>query len=155
MAVILTQAREAVWDAIDAYAPLNDKFKSKYRFREGEGGLTPIEPSFANMPALRIWPGSGTSAWILNQAQGFVYPMTFTIWTPGHSLDLPEELFQRVTEAVYQGLRSSPIGLKVASAAFGAPERLYGAGEANGKRAVRWEWVIGIQPRLWNPLATN
>lgn len=103
---ILTDARLAVWDAIDNWGPLQGRFRQKMRFAPSVAGkLTQEadEPSGVDFPAISIAPSAINPVWLGNQIQFRPLSLTVTIWTRGwNSVGESEELWEGVIDAIYK-----------------------------------------------------
>lgn len=104
---ILTDARLAVWDAIDNWPALGGRFRQRLRFApHATGKLTAQEadePSGADFPCIAIAPSAINPVWLGNQIQFRPLSLTITIWTKGwNSIGESEELWEGVVDAIYK-----------------------------------------------------
>lgn len=106
----LTQARRAVWDAIDNWPGLANTFRQKFRFESGpqdgavpEAAHRPDAPSaHADLPAIAILPGAVTPRWASNLQQDHPYTLTIRYWTAGRCIDRSEALWDEIIKAVHR-----------------------------------------------------
>lgn len=115
---LLTVARESLWDAIDNWPELKRQpddvgasiFNQLYRFDDEMPLLDEIAPSLAELPALAIMPTSVTPAWYTNEMQTWPVLFDVVLWTQDWSLPEPEDLMEKVINAIYRATASSPPG---------------------------------------------
>ncbi|CAB4177903.1 hypothetical protein UFOVP1004_37 [uncultured Caudovirales phage] len=103
----ITQARQAVWDAIDNWPALQGAFRRKVRFEPSQSGqqfMSPAvdTPALGDFPSISISPSAIVPAWIGNQVQFHPLSLTVQILTAGwDSVPKSEELWTEVINAVY------------------------------------------------------
>lgn len=98
----LTDARNAVWDAIDNAAALADVFAQKFKLNDEMFLWNRREPSISDLPAIMITPRQIDPQWVLNVAQEYPYLLVVTIWTADFYLPQAEDLAEKVWKAIYQ-----------------------------------------------------
>lgn len=155
---ILTACRQAVWSAIEAHAPLQGKFKRKYKYEDRPGSIPGDEyaqPTAGDLTAIEIIPASPTSGWVLNQYQQIIYPLEFRIWTKDWSVLEGEFLWEETIKALFQQLEpgtGNTNRVREFSALSGSIQKLSGG---TGPKATLWQFTANIQAAFWNPrLAT-
>lgn len=104
---IMTVARQSVWDAIDHWPALENKFRQKLRFSPSVSGKLTAqesdEPSGADFPCIAIAPSAINPLWLGNQIQFRPLSLTVTIWTKGwNSIAQSEELWEGCIDAIYK-----------------------------------------------------
>lgn len=104
---ILTDARQAVWDAIDNWPTLSGAFRQKLRYEPDVTGKLSNpesdEPTGMDFPAIGVFPSVVNPAWLGNQVQFRPYSLSVQIWTAGwKSLPQNEQLWQDVIDAIYK-----------------------------------------------------
>ena len=97
----LTDARRALWEAIDNWPSLNIL---KRKFRMEDTGAMQVEelepePTIGDLPAIAIVPTVSTSEWVQNQLQDFNYVVDIRIWTRHWSLLQGENIIQEIIDA--------------------------------------------------------
>lgn len=107
---ILTDARNAVWSAIDNYASLNGAFNQKFRYDKEQSTWENIEPSISDLSAIAIVPINMSPEWWTNRMQNWPYVLDVTLWTKNWHLEPAEELIEKVILAMY---RATPSGSSV------------------------------------------
>ena len=104
---ILTDARQAVWDAIDNWPALSGAFRQKLRYEPNISGKLGIrdadEPSGVDFPCIAVAPSVINPIWLGNTIQFRPLSLTITIWTEGwNSLPTNEQLWEDVIDAIYK-----------------------------------------------------
>jgi hypothetical protein len=106
MSTKTTDARIAMWNAIEACAALNpggvSVFKRKFKHETGEGGTleTIIQSGLGDMPSIEIMPGSQTFKWQTQRMAEFPYNVDVRlIHTRLYRL---EQYAQDIIKAVWQ-----------------------------------------------------
>lgn len=105
----ITDARQAVWDAIDNWPALATSFRRKIRYEPNQSGqlfMSPAadSPALQDFPSISISPSAIVPSWIGNQVQFHPLSLTVQILTAGwDSVPKSEELWTEVINAVYHG----------------------------------------------------
>lgn len=152
----LTSMRQAVWNAIDNYAPLDDVFKHKER-HEDIGALKGTEwvPNMGQIPALEIRPASVGSPWFTNQNQKISYSLQVAVWSRTRDTRGLERLWELLLRAFWQatptGTTQTYVMAATDNATFAAGMSFEEVPAANGSPSV-WRSTGLIQlEKLWNP----
>lgn len=101
-----TDARLAMWNAIEAYPSLNpggtSVFKRKFKHETGEGGTleTIIQSGLGDMPSIEIMPGRQDFKWQTNRMADF--PYTVDVRLIHTRLYRLEQYAQDIIKAVWQ-----------------------------------------------------
>lgn len=152
---LLTQMREALWEAIDQWPELRGQFKAKFRadqlhqlFADG------FAPALGQLPAIAILPESAGTGWDTNQGQRIQYGLHVFVWVRGLDAEPGERIWQQFHRAVWQ---AKPTGStqtyidRVAEEITVAGPAAVLIPEAGTRPAMtRWEWPITLSAR-WNP----
>lgn len=107
---VLTEARRAVWQAIDNWPALSNAFAQKVRYDRELSMLDNVEPSISDLPAIAIAPVSNVPDWFLNRVQHWVYLLDLTIWTPDWVLEPAEDLLEKTMDALYRSRPNAASG---------------------------------------------
>ena len=104
---ILTQARLALWQAIDSFPPLNPGGKSvfvrTYRYESTPPNFQiEIGPALTEMPALGVFPSHAIPEWFTSQIQAIPFALNLVTWTPEGDLELAEKLSEQLIYALHQ-----------------------------------------------------
>jgi len=102
---VLTDARAALWNAIDNFDDLQRTFKAKFKFDSDNTMLREAEPAYSDLPAIGIWPTSVIPKWYVNTMQRWPYTLRMQIWTSGWLLGPAEKVFTQIARAIH---RSAP-----------------------------------------------
>lgn len=111
MPAILTQGREAVWNAINNADALRvggqSVFKRQVRFDDSEAPFMEADDwlawlGYGDLPALAIWTQEVSMGWAENTAQEWIMPLLIRMATPNHSLPEPENLAEQVVLAIHE-----------------------------------------------------
>ena len=98
--ILLTKIRQAVWDAVDNYAPLDGLIRTKYRFL-AEDEPDDATPKLSEMPALEIYSARFAAPMKRSGKQADTdLRLAFKVWIAKRALNTGEELFQRICEAL-------------------------------------------------------
>lgn len=96
----LTDARTAIWDAIEAETAINSQIKGKFKFEttnsEGPG---PTEPSITQCPAIAIQPML-LSPKLQFQQRRLNYRVLVRVWTPHWDLPAAEKMVCRLYKTI-------------------------------------------------------
>lgn len=109
---ILTDARNAVWDAIDnwpAFAADGDTpaaWTRKYKDPLDVAELSLHDPGVADLPAIAVTWGPTTANWWTHQMQQWGQQLVVTFWLPADSEAVAEWRLMQLMQAVYQ---SAPV----------------------------------------------
>lgn len=98
----LTEARLAVWQAIDNYAPLANVFRQKLRWDKEQAMLEQVEPSISDLPCISIRSGRVDPEWFTHQQQHLAYLLIIEIWTADWIQEPAEDLFEKTMDALYR-----------------------------------------------------
>lgn len=102
----LTDARRAVWKAIDNWPDLQNVFAQRLDFENDQSmHEDQPEPSISDVPAIAIVPVSNTPQWFHHRQQHWILALDITIWTPGWILETAEDLLEKLLDAFW---RSKP-----------------------------------------------
>jgi hypothetical protein len=113
---VLTDARNALWDAIDNWPSFADVFKRSYKF---DGDDSPeINPVLAQCPAIAVYPDPGTSKEVLNKIYEHSYHLLILLFTPTWSLTLPDQLWQELIKAAWKSDGGSGVPYVKAATGF-------------------------------------
>lgn len=97
-------ARNAVWSAIEAWAPLNaggaSVFARLYKFDDDDG--PEINPDETLLPAIAIWPDPSAGDIVLNKTHEHPYPLAVLIWTHSWKLETAEQYVEDVLNAIWR-----------------------------------------------------
>lgn len=104
---IITQARLAIWQAIDNYPPLNpggiSLFKHTYRYDSTPANfLIEVGPALSEMPVLGMFPSHAVPEWWTNQIQAIPFAVNLVAWTPEADLELAERIPELLIYALHQ-----------------------------------------------------
>lgn len=160
---ILTDARNAVWDAIDNWPALSGAFRQKIRFEPSQAGklMMPAkdEPSGVDFPAISVAPSAVNPVWLGNQVQFRPVSLSIQIWTSGwDSLPQNEQLWEDVVEAIYKAKPDGGGDTYIGSATAHGP---YGFGNSrwvrvtfpNGQKA--WSHTFDVVLKIVTSLTVN
>ena len=101
-----TDARIALWNAIESYPALNPNgtsvFKRKFKHESGEGGTlqTIISTSLGDMPSIEILPGRQEFKWQTQRMADFPYNVDVRL--VGSRLYRLEQFAQDIIKAAFQ-----------------------------------------------------
>lgn len=99
---ILTEARLAVWRAIETWSETAGAFARRVRF-DGDAPIGKELPFAAvDLPAILIQPVSIIPEWTTNGVQNWPLVLEITIWTADWRLSAAELLVENVLDAIYQ-----------------------------------------------------
>jgi hypothetical protein len=114
---LLTRFRLAVWEAVDTYPALKDRFKLKLRYEKRSKGRKQIDPTprllapskSIDLPAIAIYPARNAPRWYDNQNLILPYTLVVDVWTIGWTPDTAEDIWDDFVDAVYrQGSAETP-----------------------------------------------
>lgn len=151
---MLTNARRAVWQAIDESPLLVDSFVRKYKL-DGDDDLTDeVEPaSHSVMPAIALMPTNADGNWLVNTMMRFGHNIEVRIWTPRWHLDTAEDLVERVWKSIY-GAAAVGATSTFVEAATGSPAKSLGVtfelvrvGENRKVKAVLTRLRVQVRPQ--------
>ena len=143
---VLTDARNAVWNAIDNWTALQNTFRQKIRFERSAGSKLMLantdEPTGVDFPAIAVAPSVVNPIWLGNQVQFRPLSLTISIWTAGwDSLPQNEEIWGNVLDAIY---KCKPVG---------GGDTYIGAATAHGPYGFgnsRWQRItFANQQKAW------
>lgn len=100
----LTDARNAVWDAIDNWPALQGIFEKKVR-NEGELEMLDLDqdiPEITDLPVIAIWPPQDSARWFQFQNQLITIPLEIRVWTDGWNSATSEQVFWDLRDAIHQ-----------------------------------------------------
>lgn len=97
---VLTDARNAVWDAIDNHADTRDLFKKKFRFNDEGSCMTEPEPALSDLDAISIFPMSFVPKWYTNERQEWPYALRVVMWFGGWKVTRAETALLKVARAI-------------------------------------------------------
>ncbi len=101
----------AVWEAVDAWADLQESgvsvFQQRYRFDSATGEadmavLREITPSESDLPALSIYPAVSRPDWYVNQMMNYEFTLDFALWTQDWGILEPMQLWEKITRACWK-----------------------------------------------------
>ncbi len=99
---VLATARSAVWDAIDHFAALEERFVRKFASDADLAELLLRDPAPHELPAVALtWQAMPTDWWT-NQQQQWQPTLAVTLWLPATWHAAAEHLAQQVCLAVYR-----------------------------------------------------
>ena len=144
---VLTDARNAVWQAIDNWPALANAFALKLKHDAEMSLMQDGEPSISDFPCIAITPADVVPNWFTNQSQFWPYTLNIAIWTPDWKIALAEDLVEKVVSAIYQA-SATPGGVPYIKAATGyhperigpmtmQPARLRNTDDGEGTQAMR------------------
>ena len=152
---ILTDARQAAWNAIDNWPALENAFRQKLRYEPSTTGKLGIadsdEPSGVDFPAIGIFPSVVNPTWLGNQVQFRPVSLTVSIWTRGwNSLLTSEQLWEDVIDAIYKCKLPDDSDTYIGAATMHGP---YGFGNsrwtkvtfANGQKAIAHSFDVVLK----------
>lgn len=106
---ILTDARNALWDAIDNWPGLESEstttgraFQQTFRFNDDSDLGSAIQPALGDLPAVAILPVSSAPEWFTHELQQWPLLFEFRLWTADWSLPEAEALLEATIRAIYQ-----------------------------------------------------
>lgn len=109
MSNILAAGRRSLWDAVNNWPPLRDRFKSKFAYEKDaqqygvhpkpwrEAPTSPIE-----CPAIAMFGTSVPANWITNKTQDLEYIVSVALWVANPYADEIEDLWHEVCLAAFQ-----------------------------------------------------
>lgn len=102
----LTPAREAVWDAIDNWAPLTSAgatpIRKKFKFDDETNMLVDAQPSASDLTAFAVFPARTETEGFTNTFRKYPYVLNLTIWTRDWIPSKAEAVWWNVVEALFQ-----------------------------------------------------
>lgn len=151
---VLTDARNAVWQAIDNWPALLGVFKQSFR-HEVEMMLQEMEPSISDFPCIAVTPAEVVPSWFTNQAQQWPYTLNVAIWTPDWILAPAEQLIEDVVSAIYKASATvgGPTYIKAATGFHPErlgpmtlqPMKLNDSDDGDGTKAIRTSIAITLR----------
>lgn len=124
---ILTQARNAVWDSIDNWAPFaasggtsaawSRKFKSASDIEE----LSLHEPGLADLPAIAVTWGPTSPSWWTQTMQQWTQQLFITCWLPANWESVAEWRLMQLMQALYKAATESSPNVSYIRRATGRP----------------------------------
>ena len=103
---ILTDARNALWSAIEDWLPLSGVFKRYYKF---DGDDSPeLNPTADQLPAIAIYPDPGVSVMKLNRAHQHNYKLLVLLFTATWNLETPDTYWEEIVKAAWQSGGGGP-----------------------------------------------
>lgn len=149
---ILTETRQAVWQAIETWPALADRFKRKYRFEDAPGLLAgQPTPAAGDLPAIAIYPETAETKWVLSQSQDIRYPLRVDLWTREWDVRLGEEIWEEIIRAMYQNLPISSGSARRVVGFSPLSAKNVSLGAKTGPSATRWSFHIEINAGFWSP----
>lgn len=105
-ATLLTDARGAVWDCIDNWAPLQDGGESfirkKYKFDAELSMLADASPSPADLNAVAIFPSQTIPEPHTASFKRYPYGLDVFFWTRDWVIPHAEKMWENLVDAFYQ-----------------------------------------------------
>lgn len=148
---ILTTMRSAVWDAIDNWPPLRDRFKRKYRFEDADAlDMADLVPALGDLPAIALVPAGGDSPWSTNQGQTLSYDLDVWLWTLHWDAAAAEALWTEFAIALHQCAPSGSGQTYLDAAAVKWSGGPFARNPVALDGMTLWVWRIRLE-RLWNP----
>jgi len=102
---VLTDARTALWSAIEEFDDLKGAFQAKYKFDSDNSVLKEAEPAFSDLNAIGIWPLGFVPKWYVNTKQRWPYSLRIVVWTANWVMPTAEKLAVQIARAIH---RSAP-----------------------------------------------
>lgn len=101
---ILTDARNALWDAIENWPALQSGgspiWKRSFKF---DGDDSPeINPNASQLPAIAIYPEPGFAKMVLNKVQEQNYKLIVMLFTSTWNLSDPDTYWEEIVKAAWQ-----------------------------------------------------
>lgn len=98
----LTDARLAVWQAIDEYPDTQELFKTKFRFGSESTLVTETSPSFSDLDSLWIMPMRAMPKWYVTTKQTFALGLAVVMYTKDWNLRVPEQNLLKIARAIHR-----------------------------------------------------
>lgn len=118
---MLTIARQAVWDAIEAWEPLAG-LERLYKTDLDVAELQLRDPAPHELPALALYWGSISPEWKWNRAQEWPLSLRASLWLPGDEHTAGERYVEQLFDAFYQA-KPENSSVPYIQAATGYPPR--------------------------------
>ena len=149
---MLTDAREALWQAIDTWPALEDAFARKYKFDDRPGQVAgQPSPTIGDLPALAISLDAVGTEWTLHQSQQVRAKFKATIWTREWDVRPIEGFWEELVKAIYQGMDVPDSGRRVLSVMPMSQNRVVLGPGKDGPLATQWTFTIELLVGHWNP----
>lgn len=98
----IADALDAIWKAIDNYAPLANVFKLKLRWDKEQAMLEKVEPSISDLPAISVEGVEMNPEWFTHRVQNLAAGFTVKFWTPDWVIKPGAQLWMRVWKALHR-----------------------------------------------------
>lgn len=98
----LTDARLAVWQAIDEYEDTAHLFKTTFRFGGESTLVTETAPSFSDLDSLWIMPMRAMPKWYVTTKQTFALGLAVVMYTKDWKLDTAEKNVLKIARAIHR-----------------------------------------------------
>lgn len=102
MAEPLTDARQAMWQAIRNWPATRSAFKRQFDFDSESAAVVSPKPSPSDFPLISIFPTSVDPRWWVYSAQEWTYALKVEIWVKDWILTPAEQLVRAVVAAVFR-----------------------------------------------------
>lgn len=122
-APILTQARKAVWDSIDNWAPLKvpNVWRRKFKTDSDLEELSLHEPGLAELPAIAVTWGPTAANWWTQTMQQWTQQLFVTFWMPANWQAVAEWRLMQLLQAFYKSAPEASPGVSYIRRATGRP----------------------------------
>lgn len=154
---LLTQARQAVWAAINAWSPLAAPVINKQWRYEDKPGFDP-QVTAGDLPSLKILPapGSADTQWVAVQSQALKYPLQFILVTQDWQVLDAENIWEQIVRALYSYFQNGTVvlasGNRFRILNFTPLARAVGQLGGDGPVATEWTFTVNFQIDFWDPL---
>lgn len=160
---LLTNARRAIWSAIDNWPDLAGAFNLKLRFDsvgadQDDGALSggmltdTLEPSLSDLPAISVIPTTVDPSWWTHEMMTFLASYQVVIWTRDWYLPDAEDLIEKTWKAIWQAAASDSSAGYVKVATGYHPKRIgpiqwqmASVGRDRSLRATRVQMTLGLR----------
>lgn len=99
---VLTETREAVWNAINHWEPFANAWTRKYRTAADLAELSLHDPASFELPAIAITWGPTAAEWWTHQMQNWGQQLFIQFWLPADWQAVAEWRLEQLMQAVYQ-----------------------------------------------------
>jgi hypothetical protein len=159
---ILTNARQALWAALDAWPALKKSpddptatvFVQRFTFDDEMFPFEDLEPSISDFPCIAIAPATLNMPWYLNRMQNWQVAFQITIWAVDWYLKDIERIVQDISESFFRAtdpLTSSSVPIVKAACGF-YPQQIgpvvfapVKVGSDRETRAIRCQMTVVIR----------
>jgi len=97
---VLTNSRNAVWQAIENHEETRNLFKRKFRFNDAGDCMTEPEPAFSDLDAISIFPMNFVPKWYTNERQEWPYALRVVMWFADWRIEPAETALLKVARAI-------------------------------------------------------